>query len=119
MRYEWLDEYCLAKKGATKDYKAEWDAERYMVGGKMFLMVGENKEGAPILTLRLEPPFGELMREKYECVTPGYYMNKTHWNSVLRAGDVPDEEMQGFIDDSYRLIFGGLTKKAQNEILNA
>jgi hypothetical protein len=29
MNYPWLDEYCLAKEGAIKEYKDEWKAVRY------------------------------------------------------------------------------------------
>ena len=36
MRYEWMDEYLLAKKGVTKDLQADWNWIRYHVGGKMF-----------------------------------------------------------------------------------
>lgn len=43
MKYEWLDEYCLSKSGAVKDFKIEWDAARYLIGGKMFAMQGETK----------------------------------------------------------------------------
>ena len=35
-KYLWLDEYLLSKPGVAKDYKAEWDWHRYMVGGKLF-----------------------------------------------------------------------------------
>lgn len=48
MKYEWLDEYCLAKQGAVQDYKEDWGATRYQVGGKMFAMAHENKEGLPL-----------------------------------------------------------------------
>lgn len=44
MKYEWLEKYSLSKKGAVKDYKEEWEATRYLVGGKMFALLGENKE---------------------------------------------------------------------------
>ena len=49
MNYLWLDAYCLAKKGCEKDYKAEWEAFRYMIGGKMFALCGTDKEGNPII----------------------------------------------------------------------
>ncbi len=39
MKYGWLDEYLLAKKGVRKDFKAEWNWLRYMVGDKMFAAV--------------------------------------------------------------------------------
>ena len=48
MKYAWFNDYCLAKKGAVYDYKLEWEAGRYRVGGKMFVMVGGDKEGKPI-----------------------------------------------------------------------
>lgn len=116
MRYEWLSEYCLEKPGAEKDFKPEWDAFRYMVGGRMFLMEGGDKHGTPIVTLRLEPLRGDMLRAQYEKIIPGYYMNKTHWNSIYRDGDVPDDLVKSMIDESYRLIFSSLTKKAQREI---
>lgn len=28
MKYSWLDGYCLAKLGATKEFKEEWNATR-------------------------------------------------------------------------------------------
>lgn len=119
MAYEWLETHCLSKPGAVKEYKAEWEAYRYLVGGKMFLMDGGDKEERPILTLRLEPLRGDALRREYDCVIPGYYMNKTHWNSVYREGGLPDELLRELVDESYRLIFHGLTKKAQAEILEA
>lgn len=117
MAYEWLDDYLQSQKAATKDFKIEWNATRYMVGDKMFGMIGGDKYGKPIVTLKCEPYFGAALREKYREIVPGYYMNKVHWNSVYLEGDIPDEVLKEMIDMSYRLIFNGLSKKAQNEIL--
>lgn len=36
MKYDWLDEYLMAKKGVRKDFKQEWNWLRYMIGDKMF-----------------------------------------------------------------------------------
>ncbi|MDL2273139.1 MmcQ/YjbR family DNA-binding protein [Oscillospiraceae bacterium OttesenSCG-928-G22] len=119
MNYEWVGDYCLSKPGAVKDNKEEWEAYRYMVGGKMFLMEGGDREGRPILSLKLEPLRGDTARNEYDCVIPGYYMNKVHWNSVYRDGNLPDDVMKSFIDESYNLIFSALSKKKQREILEA
>ena len=32
MKYNWLEKYCLDKKGAQKEFKKEWDVFRYMLG---------------------------------------------------------------------------------------
>lgn len=117
MKYEWIDAYCLSKKGAEKDFKAEWNATRYMIRGKMFAMMGGDKAGDPIISLKLEPAYGELLRSEYQDIIPGYYMNKVHWNSLYLEGNVPDDIVRDMIDRSYNLILGGLSKKLQQEIL--
>ena len=116
IKYKWLDEYCLAQAGAVKDYKPEWDATRYMINGKMFALCGGNKEGKPIITLKLDPEFGRILREQYEDITPGYYMNKEHWNSLCLYGNVPDDIVRTMVNESYQLIFKSLSKKIQIEI---
>jgi len=111
VKYPWIDEYCLAKSGAIKDFKVEWDVTRYLIGGKMFAMEGGDKYKKAIITLKCDPPFGEMLRQQYEHIVPGYYMNKEHWNSVYLEGDVPDKILQEMIDMSYQLVFSSLTKK--------
>lgn len=117
MKYEWLDEYCLAKNGAEKDYKLEWNATRYMIRGKMFAMQGGDKYGKPIITVKLDPLFGELLRKQYKDIVPGYYMNKVHWNSLYLEGDVPDVVLRDMLDKSYDILLASFSKKAQKEIM--
>ncbi len=116
MSYEWLDSYLLSKKAAEKDYKAEWEAFRYMVGGKMFCMMGTDGKGRAIITLKCDPLFGEALRQQYADIIPGYYMNKLHWNSVYRDGSVPDDVLRSMADMSYDLIFKSLPKKLQSQL---
>ena len=116
-KYEWLDEFCLAQAGATKDFKPEWDATRYMVGGKMFALWGGDKEGRPIITLKLDPFFGGSLRQQYKDIVPGYYMNKEHWNSLYLEGDVPDDVVKAMVEESHALILRSLSKKTQTEIM--
>ncbi len=117
MKYEWLDEYCRSKKGAEKDYKEEWEATRYMLQGKMFALQGKHKDGKAIITLKLDPSYGQLLRDEYTDIIPGYYMNKEHWNSVYLDGQVPADLLQEMIDESYELILASLSKKARQDIL--
>ena len=117
MKVEWMDAYLLSKKGAIKDFKVEWDATRYMVGGKMFAMQGGDKEHKAIITLKCQPALGQLLRKTYPDIVAGYYMNKEHWNSVYLDGQVPEEVVKQMMDESYGLILDGLTKKVQKEIV--
>lgn len=118
MKYLWIEEYCLAKPGAVKDFKAEWNAIRYLLGGKMFALQGTDNTSRPVITLKLLPADGDFLRRQYEDIIPGYYMNKDHWNSVYLDGAVPDDVLRDMIDKSYALLFNALPKKTQKEILD-
>jgi len=118
MNYEWIDEYFSSKKGVEKDFKEEWKWHRYMIAGKLFGAILNYKDGRPMITLKCEPSFGSMLRENYDDIVEGYYMNKVHWNSVFLDGNVPEEVIKQMIDMSYKLIFDSLTKKAQKNILN-
>ena len=117
MNYPWIDEYCLSKQGATMEYKDEWQAIRYMVGGKMFALQGNDNTGRPIVTLKLLPTDGDFLRNQFQDIIPGYYMNKKHWNSVYLDGSVPNDVLRDMIDKSYTILFSSLPKKTQKEII--
>jgi len=118
MRYEWIDEFLLTKKGVTKDLQKDWNWVRYLIGGKMFAAVclGENDKPYYI-TLKLEPMEGEFFRQQYDDIIPGYYMNKQHWNSINPDGEVPDELLMDMLEKSYCLVLKGFSKKKQAELL--
>ena len=118
MKYEWLDEYLMKKAGVTRDLQKDWNWMRYQIGGKMFAAVCMNWDGRPYyITLKLEPLEGDVLRRQYEDIIPGYYMNKTHWNSVKADGNVPDDLLKDLLDKSYRLVLGSLSRKKQRELL--
>jgi len=116
VNYPWLDEYCMSKQNATKEYKEDWKATKYLVGGKMFALEGNDNTGRPVISLKLLPEEGSFLRDRYEDIIAGYFMNKDHWNSVYLDGSVPDDVVRNMIDKSYSLLFLSLTKKAQKEI---
>lgn len=119
MRYDWLNDYLLKKKSVTKDFKEEWQWTRYLIGDKMFAAVCKDDEGIDrLITLKLEPSEGDFLRQQYDDISPGYYMNKIHWNSINADGSVPDELSMDLLDKSYDLVLKGFSKKRQKELLD-
>src|SRR5699024_5416668 len=57
----------------------------YKVRGRMFMMAYELR-GTPSLNLKIDPLDGEVLRDAYAEITPGYHMNKLHWITVAGAG---------------------------------
>lgn len=120
MKYAWMDEYLMNKTGVTKDLKEEWNWIRYVIGGKMFaaICLDRANENKPVyITLKLDPLDGDFLRQQYEDIIPGYYMNKVHWNSVKPDGVVPDDLLMEMLDKSYALVLHSFSKKRQQEIL--
>lgn len=109
-----LREYCLTKRGAEETYPFG-EVPVFKVMGKMFALVSVN-ENPPTITLKCNPTLGQLQREKYPAVKPGYHMNKQHWNTVTVDGSIPPDELREMIDDSYELVVKGLTR-AEREAL--
>ena len=117
MKYEWVEEYLVGKPGVTRDLQPEWNWIRYQIGGKMFAAICRDDDNKPVyITLKLEPLEGEFWRKQYEDIIPGYYMNKTHWNSVKADGIVPDEVLKDLLNKAYGIVLGSFSKKKQKEL---
>ena len=115
---DWISGYCQQKQGVTQEFKAAWNANLHLIGGKIFVMLGEYKDGRPLLTVKMEPAFSELLRAQYPGdIIPGYYTDKTHWSSLFLDSDVPDDVARAMLLNGYETIFSSLTRKAQAEIL--
>ncbi len=118
MKYPWIDEYLMARRGVTKDLQPEWNWIRYHIGGKMFAAILLDDNDKPYyINFKLEPLEGELMRKQYEDIIPGYYSNKQHWNSVKADGNIPDDLLMRWLDRSYQLVLKDFSKAKQREIL--
>lgn len=66
----------------------------YKVGGKMFMMAFELR-GVPSMNLKIDPLDGEVLRDAYAEITPGYHMNKLHWITVAGAGGTDEDNGAG------------------------
>lgn len=118
MRYAWLDEYLMTKRGVTKDLQRDWNWIRYHIGGKMFAAVLLDGQDQPYyINLKLDPAEGELLRSQWADILPGYYSDKRCWNSVRPDGAVPDDLLRTMLDRSYALVLAGLSAPRQRAAL--
>lgn len=102
MDIESLYEYCIKKEGATESFPFGEETLVFKVAGKIFALV--NLEGELSINLKCDPSLAIDLRERYSTVSPGYHMNKKHWNTVLLDGSIPDKEVFSWIDHSYNII---------------
>jgi predicted DNA-binding protein (MmcQ/YjbR family) len=113
--YEKIKTYCLDKNEVTEEYPFGPEVAVYKVAGKMFALV--DVPNAVSINLKCEPALAQQLREAFAGVTPGYHMNKEHWNTVMLDGSVDLQMILAWIDLSYELVVKKMQKKDQTRLL--
>lgn len=109
MSREDLDAYLLSFANTWLDFPFGPDTSVYKVGerdsdeSKLFAIIQDTSRPLKI-SLKCDPQLAEVLREQYESIVPGYHLSKKHWNTILHTGQVPDDELKGFINLSYQLV---------------
>ncbi len=116
MNIEELRNYCLSLKGVEEKLPFDNKTLVFTVKGKMFCLT--DIENYDFVNLKCNPEIAIELREQYSEVTPGFHMNKKHWNSVKPQGKITQQLMKKWIFDSYSLVVAGLPKKVQQELNN-
>ena len=114
MNIEDLRSFCLSLKGAKEGLPFDNKTLVFSVKGKMFCAT--DVEDYELINVKCEPEEAILLREKYEDVIPGYYMNKKHWNTITLDSSIPDDLLTDLIEISYSLVVRGLTKAERLKI---
>ena len=68
------------------------------------------------VAVKCDPDEAVRLRERYEEIGPAYHFNKTHWNGIRTAGDLPDAFIREQIRNSYLLVVRrNVTPRARRE----
>jgi predicted DNA-binding protein (MmcQ/YjbR family) len=112
---ERLRQHCLSKPGAVEGYPFGPGVLVIKVSGKVFAIIAEEPEHLQV-SLKCDPEIALMLRKTHDCVTPGYHLNKRHWNTVTLDGTVADTVVREWIDDSFDLVVEGLPRRARTKI---
>ncbi len=110
MHIDTLIDYCLSKPDAEQTLPFGPDTLVFKVSGKAFLLTGLDSEPLSF-NVKCDPDKAIELREEFDCVKPGYHMNKKHWNTVIVDGSVPTAQLKQWIDWSYELVKPRKAKK--------
>ena len=106
MDIETYTAYCLGKYKAEAFFPFNDQTWVCKVGGRIFTL-------APIepferITVKCDPERALQLRAQYSHITPGYHMNKRHWNTIHLQGALSDAQIFELIDHSYELVVSHL-----------
>jgi len=108
-------EHFLSKPGAEETTPFGPDVLVYKVAGKMFALTSPGDFPATI-NLKCDPDRSVMLREEHPAITPGYHMNKRHWNTLILDGSLPSRLLRELIDHSYDLVVASLPKAAREQL---
>jgi predicted DNA-binding protein (MmcQ/YjbR family) len=113
-----LRKLCLGFPGAYEDFPFTPRHSVFKVEKKVFAI---SELGAVPLkvSVKCEPELAEQLRGSYpDAVTPGYHLNKRHWNTVLcsGAGAVSDAMVRDMVEDSYDLIVAAMPARVRERL---
>ena len=105
---------CRQRLGATEGYPFGEGALVFKVAGRIFaILVGSS------VSLKCDPGHAAILRETYRAITPGYHLDKRHWNTIDLDASVPDDVLADLIQDSYELVVARLTRAERASIGNS
>lgn len=97
--------YCLTFKDVYEDYPfhdPNWCVMRHKSTKKTFALIYE-KDNNIWINVKCDPEWRDIWRNAFASVVPAYHMNKTHWNSIILDGSVPEQDIRRMIAESYDL----------------
>ena len=114
----YLDEirdYCLTKVGAYEDLPFGPGTLTMKVKAKIFVFIPLDSVECQF-AIKGYPDRLVDLREQFEDIKSGPYLNPRHWVSVHCTGSVPDSLIRDCIDMSYELVVKGLTAQQRVEL---
>lgn len=86
----------------------------YKVMGKMFAIVSLGK--AEYVILKCEPHRAEALKAMYDGVGHRSHLDPRFWISISLDADIPADEIDRLVDQSYDLVCASLTRKQREEL---
>lgn len=125
MDFQACRDHCLMQVQSVEDFPFGPDVYVYKVVGKIFAILSEAADPdhavsavkIASMNLKCDPTEALMLRQIFPAITPGYHMNKQHWNTLRLDGSVPENEIKRMIENSYALVIKSLPK-AQRPILS-
>jgi predicted DNA-binding protein (MmcQ/YjbR family) len=86
----------------------------YKVMDKLFAIVTLGR--LPSVILKCDPHLAEILREQYAGVGHRSHLDRRFWISVTFGSDVPVDEIERLVAQSYDLVCAKLTRRQKAEL---
>lgn len=97
-------DYCLTYPSTYQDspFDPTSTVIRHNTNKKIFALIFNRGENLCI-NLKCDPERSDFYRSAYAEITPGYHMNKEHWNTVILDGELSEDVIKELVKHSFDL----------------
>ncbi len=116
MTYEEFNQFCGSLKAT--DYVVQWGGSHvWKVGGKVFAIGGWSQADKPAFTFKTSESDFYYLEEKPGYRPAPYFATRgMKWIQQYDTSGALDDELKHYLQESYRLVSLGLSKKKQREL---
>jgi predicted DNA-binding protein (MmcQ/YjbR family) len=109
--------FCKALPHTT--HVVQWGGSNvWKVGGKMFAVGGWNESEALGVTFKTSPMSFELLKQQKGCRPAPYLASRGMlWIQRISDEELDDAGLKVYLKESYRLVFQGLSRKMQKDLM--
>jgi len=112
MNVEEIRTYTLSKENVDEGFPFGEQTLVFKVNGKIFLLVSLTSQPLQF-NAKCDPEKAIELREEYNCIIPGYHMNKKHWNTIIVDNTLTSKQLKELITHSYELVNRPKKKKGK------
>lgn len=106
------DRHAAALPEVTVEHRTNPNWETYKVRGKVFMLMTD-MPGHPVVTVKVDPDEGVVLREQFTEITAGYHTDKTHWVTATGGPEIDEALVSRLVVGSYQLVVDKLPKMAR------
>lgn len=111
-------EYCLSLPEVEETLPFDDDTLVYKVSGRMFAMISISTPDH--FAVKCHPDRAILLRDRYAEITPGWHLNKRHWNDVSIVGELSEGFLKAEIRHSYfAVVRSNVTPRERRDMVLA
>jgi predicted DNA-binding protein (MmcQ/YjbR family) len=116
MDHNEFNQFCSSFPSAT--HVIQWgNSDVWKVGGKVFAIGTESKNGEPAFTFKTSDLNFEFLRESEGYIPAPYFASRgMKWIQQVNSSAQLNEDLKYYLSESYRIVLQGLSKRKQKEL---
>lgn len=116
MNYNEFNQFCGSLSNST--YVMQWgNSHVWKIGGKVFAIGGWGQDKQPAFVFKTSDINFGFLQESENYKPAPYFANRgMKWIQQFRSLKEADDDLKYYLNESYRIVALGLTKKKQKEL---